>query len=332
VEVDADWFQRRRCGRGFSYRTPGGETVRDEETRARFEALAIPPGWTEVRIAVAERGHIQATGRDEEGRKQYIYHAEWRAARDREKYRRLETLGRGLPALRSRVGRDLRREGLPRRRVAAAAVRLLDRLAMRIGHEEYAEENESYGVTTLRKRHVRVSGDDVKLRFEAKGGARRELETRDAALVRIIHDLRSLRGKRLLRYRSEGEILPLRARDVRDYLRASVDPTVTAKDFRTWTGTVCFLERIRRRDPASDDRQAVVLEVLDEVADVLGNTRATTRDFYVHPGLPEAYEAGALDGLVRRVEADRARLRRPGHRSGEALLLALLPHLRERHG
>lgn len=331
VEVETPCFRRRPCGRGFTYLTPGGETVRDEETRARFEELAVPPGWTEVRIVVADRGHIQATGRDEEGRKQYIYHPEWREARERQKYLRLETLGRGLPSLRSRVGRHLRLDGLPKERVTAAAVRLLDRLAMRIGHEEYAEDNGSYGVTTLRKRHVRLSGDQVRLRFDAKGGIQRELGTDDAALAKVIHDLRSLRGKRLLRYRSKGETLPLRARDVRDYLRTWVDPEVTAKDFRTWTGSVRFLERIRGRDPDPDDRHTVVLEVLDDVADFLGNTRTTTRDFYVHPGLMEAYEAGELEALVRRVEDDRARLRRPGHRSDEPLFLALLPRLQERH-
>lgn len=329
VETDAEGIRRRRCGRGFTYLDTAGETIRDQEIRERIEELAIPPDWDEVWICGSEDGHIQATGRDSAGRKQYLYHPRWRVARDREKYRQLEALGERLPVLRRRVGRDLERDDLSRERVAGAAVRILDTLAIRVGNEEYAEENRSYGVTTLRVRHVVRKGATVRLRFPGKGGREVDTAITDPKLAGAIQALSTADGDRLFCYREDVELVPLLAADVNDYLRAVTERQISAKDFRTWKGTVTALKSLvgALESGGTEDRHAALLAAYDEAAARLGNTRQTTRDFYVHPGLAEAFESGALEGLLEDVEGDRQRWRIPGHRRHEPLLLALLPRL-----
>ncbi len=323
--------RRRRCGRGFTYVDGDGEFVHDEELRERIDDLAVPPGWTEVWICRRADGHIQATGRDEEGRKQYIYHPRWRRARERQKYERLAAFGARLPVLRQRVGRHLAASGVDRRRVAAAAIRLLDRASMRVGNESYTEDNGSFGVTTLRKRHVEIrSSAKVSLQFIAKSGRERDVEVQDEALVEVLRDLRHLSGENLFVYRNGTGPTALHADDVNEYLRSVTDQPISAKDFRTWRGSVRALEvLLDAGDLPEDERHAVVIRAADAVAELLGNTRATARDFYVPPGLFQAYEAGRLESLLERARRERPQNVRPGFRRGEPLLLALLPHLED---
>lgn len=328
VDDDRNGIRRRRCGRGFTYVDADGETVRDEEIRERIDELAIPPGWSDVWICERPDGHVQATGRDSEGRKQYIYHPRWSRVRQRRKLRRLEALGERLPVLRSRVGADLAVESLSRRRVTAAAVRVLDKLSMRVGNDEYVDEDGGFGLTTLRKSHVKLNGETLRFRFPGKGGRERKVELRDGTLCRLLRELRSLDGGRLFVYRENGEACALRSREVNAYVRSVTERDVTAKDFRTWAGSLHVLRFLREEgEPEDGNAHAVVLDALDRVADLLGNTRATARDFYVHPGLLEAYEAGDLGGLLDAAAARGRCLRRPGHRTDEPLLLALLPRL-----
>ena len=327
-------IRRRRCGRGFTYVDRRGRTVRNGPARSRIEELVIPPAWQEVWICAREDGHIQATGRDEEGRKQYLYHPRWRAVREREKYRRLGDLGRGLPSLRRRVGRDLARASLDRRRIVAGAVRLLDRAALRVGSEVYAEDNESYGITTLRKGHVARRGTRLRFQFEGKSGRERDIELRDAALARLVSELEKLEGEGLFAFvdvngsngsASRTDPTQLRPEHVNDYLRDALGSDVTAKDFRTWAGSVEVLRTLSKSlEVAPEERSQVVVDAVDAAAEMLGNLRATAREYYVHPGIVRAFEEGELGGLI---EGASSRSRPPGYRKGELLLLALLPSL-----
>ena len=328
---DADeGIRRRRCGKGFTFVDGRGSTVRDEATRKRIAELAIPPGWKEVWICTRPDGHVQVTGRDDEGRKQYIYHPRWRAAREREKYERLREFGLRLPVVRQRVGRDLSRTSHSKERAVAGVIRLLDMAAIRVGNEEYAQDNDSYGVTTLRDRHVNVRGERIRLSFTGKSGKEVDFEIRDRSLARLLRELCRLPGEEVFCYRNgDSGLSRVTSGDVNDYLREASGADITAKDFRTWAASVHALNLLAAApDDLSDaERRALALEVLDESAELLANTRATAREFYVHPGLLRAYEEGALGGLLGRASDQRRDIRRPGFRQGEALFLALLPKL-----
>ena len=328
VSDEEPGIRRRRCGRGFTYVDASGETVRDERVRERIEGLAIPPAWKEVWICVSDDGHIQVTGRDDEGRKQYLYHPRWRLHREREKYRRLEELGPRLPVLRQSVGRALEESGLGYRRVVAGAVRLLDRAGLRVGSEAYAEENESFGLTTLRKEHASVRGPQLRLQFRGKSGQERDVVVRDAGLTRLVRALLRTRDENLFAFEngaSDARPTRLRPDHVNDFLRDLLDAETTAKDFRTWIGSVEALRFLATSRPDDEsDASKMAIGAVDAAAEVLGNIRSTAREFYVHPGLLHAFESGELSRLV-----DRAKLppRRPGFRQGERLLIALLPEL-----
>lgn len=326
VSDEEPGIRRRKCGRGFTYRDSRDRTVRDPELRERIEALVIPPAWQEVWICPDEDGHIQATGRDEEGRKQYRYHPRWRRIRDREKYRRLHDLGLRLPVLRQGVGRLLEGRELDRERVVAGAVRLLDLGALRLGSEAYTEENESFGLTTLRREHVVARGARLRFRFVAKSGQERDVVVRDAALARLLRDLQKVDEERLFVFRNgSDDPSRLRPEHVNGYLRDVLRSDVTAKDFRTWAGSVEVLLALSSvQDVAEEDRHGVVLDAIDAAAGLLGNKRTTARDFYVHPGLVHAFESGELGRLVGEASLPPSR---PGYRKGERLLLALLPRL-----
>jgi DNA topoisomerase-1 len=289
-------IRRRRCGRGFTYLDPEGETVRDPEERARFEALAIPPAWTDVWICPFPDGHVQATGRDDAGRKQYRYHPDWSEIRDQAKFGRLAEFGAALPRLRWRVERDLERDGVPRERVLAAVVRLLERSLIRVGNDEYARDNGSYGLTTLRRRHAEVDGDTVRFEFRGKSGLRRETDIDDPRLAEVVRDCQELHGQELFTYLDdEGRRCDVGSGDVNDYLREATGEEFTAKDFRTWAGTVLAVGLLRRScDEDLTEREATsrVVAAVREVAERLGNTPATCRKFYVHPG--------GLDGFLDR--------------------------------
>ena len=320
VNDDDPGYTRRRRGRGFSYHDGAGRLVVDQATLARIRSLAIPPAWTDVWICPSPDGHIQATGRDARGRKQYRYHARWRAVRDAGKYERTIAFGEALPRLRRRVERDLARRGLAREKVVAAAVRLLESTLLRVGNEEYARENRSYGLTTLRDRHGQVSGDTVRFSFRGKAGQRHAVSLRDPRLARIVRRCQDLPGQRLFQYLdADGRPQPITSDDVNDYIRAATGADFSARDFRTWAGTVLAFRCLRAIDGAGSASAAVseplpaarsgplsgqgparspITQAVREVARWLGNTPAVCRSAYIHPALLEAYSAGDLGDAV----------------------------------
>jgi DNA topoisomerase-1 len=297
---------RRRSGRGFSYRNSNGRPVRDEETLERIRKLAIPPAWTDVWISPAPNGHLQATGRDARGRKQYRYHAGYRRRRDAAKYERLITFAKALPAIRERVDADLGRPGLPREKVLAAVVRLLELTLIRVGNDEYARLNSSFGLTTLRNRHATIRGSALRFSFRGKSGQQHQVSLRDRRLAALVRRCRDLPGQELFQYEDEnGEIVDVQSDDVNDYLR-NISPEVTAKDFRTWAGTVLAYRALKALDaPATDaEGRRNVLSAIRETADRLGNTAAVCRQAYVHPIVVEAYLDGKLGGALVRAAED----------------------------
>ncbi|HEU0235767.1 MAG TPA: hypothetical protein VFR14_04925 [Candidatus Limnocylindrales bacterium] len=306
-------IRRRRRGRGFSYVGPDGTPVRDHAILRRVRALAVPPAWTDVWICPFADGHLQATGRDARGRKQYRYHPDFRTRREAWKYERVVAFARLLPTIRERTDADLARPGLPREKVLAAVVRLLELTLIRVGNGEYARLNRSFGLTTLRDRHARVEGHRMRFRFRGKSGRLHEVGLRDRRLASIVRRCRELSGQELFGYVDEGgEPRDVTSDDVNEYLRQIAGAEVSAKDFRTWAGTVHAFRALRALDdPASDHaaRRNVVAAVR-ATAELLGNTSAVARRSYVHPAVVDAY----LDGrepdpeLAVQLERDAARL------------------------
>ena len=299
-------IRRRRSGRGFSYRGPNGRSICDRETLERIRALAIPPAWTDVWICPFPTGHLQATGRDARGRKQYRYHAGYRRRREAAKYERLLAFAKVLPRIRRRVDRDLAKPQMSREKVLAAVVRLLELTLIRVGNDEYARLNRSFGLTTLRNRHATVSGSSVRFRFRGKSGQQHEVSLRDRRLASVVRRCRDLPGQELFQYVDEdGEIVDVRSDDVNDYLR-DIAPDITAKDFRTWAGTVLAFRALRALDAPRSEAEGKrnVLGAMRETADVLGNTVAVCRQAYVHPIVVEAYLDGRLGGALVRAAED----------------------------
>jgi DNA topoisomerase-1 len=291
---------RGRAGRGFTYRDPDGRTIREADELRRIKSLAVPPAWTDVWICPFANGHLQATGRDARGRKQYRYHARFRGRREAAKYERLIAVAKALPKIRERVDADLARPGLDREKVLAAVVRLLELTLIRVGNDEYARLNRSFGLTTLRDRHASVRGSSVRFRFKGKSGRMHEVGLRDRRLAGIVRRCRDLPGQELFQYVGEdGEPVDIASDDVNDYLRA-IAPDVTAKDFRTWAGTVLAYRALRALDAPDSDREATknVVAAIRETADLLGNTPAVCRKAYVHPVVVEAYLDGRLRGAL----------------------------------
>jgi DNA topoisomerase-1 len=288
---------RHRAGRGWSYRDPDGAPIRDPETLSRIRALVIPPAWTDVWINPHPRGHIQATGRDARGRKQYIYHPKWREVRDETKFHRLIPFGETLPSLRQRVEADLGLPGLPREKTLATVVRLLDESLIRVGNVEYARENESYGLTTLRDDHVGVSGATVRFVFHGKSGKLQEVDVRDRRVAPIIRRLQDLPGQPLFQYLNGArEPRTIDSDDVNAYLQEIAGEAFTAKDFRTWGGTVLAARSLRDTGPfaTTTEMKANIVAAIDAVAARLGNTRAVCRASYIHPAILSGYETGLL--------------------------------------
>ena len=294
-------------GDSFAYRNPDGSPVTDERTLERIRKLAIPPAYTEVWICRDPQGHLQAVGRDVRGRKQYRYHPRWREVRDEAKYGKMLVFGRVLPQIRARVRHDLARHGLPREKVLAAIVALLERTMIRIGNEEYAKENKSYGLTTLRRRHVRVEGGHLAFDFRGKHGIEHHLDLNDARLARVVARCQHLPGQDLFHYQGEdGEVHHVASDDVNQYLHeAAGGEEITAKDFRTWAATnlaAVALAELERFDSQAKAKKAVVATV-EEVAKKLGNTPAICRKCYIHPAVFEGYLDGSLvEGLRNRAE------------------------------
>jgi DNA topoisomerase I len=288
---------RRRAGKGWSYIDPDGAVIRDAKELQRIRALVIPPAWTNVWINPDPRGHIQATGRDARGRKQYRYHAKWRATRDETKFSRMIAFGEALPRIRERVDADLKLPGLPREKILAIAVRLLDEALIRVGNEEYARENDSYGLTTLRDDHVDVSGATVHFTFRGKSGKTQDIDVRDRRVARIISRLQDLPGQHLFQYLdADGEPHAIGSEDVNAYLHEIAGEPFTAKDFRTWGGTVLAARSLRERGPFESETamKANIVTAVDVVAARLGNTRAVSRSAYIHPAVLLGYESGEL--------------------------------------
>jgi len=292
VSDEKPGIRRRRSGSGFRYVRPDGSAVEDEPTLGRIKSLVIPPAWTDVWITTDPRGHIQATGRDAKGRKQYRYHPRWRAVRDETKYGRMLAFGAALPTIRARVDADLRRQGLPREKVLATVVRLLEATLIRVGNEEYARENRSYGLTTLRNRHVDVHGTELRFEFRGKSGKDHRVSLRDRRLAGVIRRLQELPGQEVFQYvDEEGVRHTVDSDDVNAYLREIAGQDFSAKDFRTWAGTILCAVALRELKACASESEAKrnVAQVVKSVAQQLGNTPAVCRACYVHPTVIEAY-------------------------------------------
>jgi DNA topoisomerase-1 len=305
ISDDAPGLRRLRAGKGFRYVDADGKRVTDEKTLARIKQLAIPPAWRDVWICASPNGHVQATGRDARSRKQYRYHQRWRAKRDETKYDKMLLFGLALPKIRERVDEDLARPGLPRERVLATVVRLLETTLIRVGNEEYARANKSFGLTTLRDRHVDVDGSELRFEFRGKSGIKHRVAVHDRRLARIIRRCQDLPGHELFQYvDDDGTLRPINSQDVNDYLREITNQEITAKDFRTWNGTVLAAEALReamRTGPRGRSKR-VVTRCIDQVAQKLGNTKTVCRKCYVHPAVINAYLDGTLDTALGRGE------------------------------
>lgn len=302
VSDDEPGITRETRGKRTVYRDADGRVVRDAATLARIRALVIPPAWTDVWICLRADGHVQATGRDQRRRKQYRYHPRWQQVRDAAKYGRLLAFGRALPALRRRVTRDLQAPPLSRARVLATVVRLLETTLIRVGNEEYARSNRSFGLTTLRDQHVTVRQDRLRFRFRAKSGVWQEIELQDARLARTVRKCQDLPGQVLFQYLdAEGTRQRVTSEDVNAYLRDTTGSDFTAKDFRTWAGTVLAATALHELDEvdSASARKKNIAKAIETVAKQLGNTKAVCRRCYVHPAVLEHYLDGATLDVLR---------------------------------
>ena len=297
VNDDDPGLRRIKSGDGFDYRDPDGDRVDDARTLDRIRALAIPPAWTDVWICPSTRGHIQATGRDQRGRKQYRYHEGWRRDRDGLKFGRMIAFGRALPKLRAQVEKDLARRGLPRDKVVAAVVRLMELTLIRVGNEAYAKENKSFGLTTLRDRHARLSSVGGAFQFKGKSGVVHTTGFRDRRLARIVKACQDVPGQRLFQYLDDdGQRRSVESADVNAYIRAAMGEDFSAKDFRTWAGTLAAARALCLIPKATSATEAKrnVNTCVKAVAGLLGNTAAVCRGSYIHPLVLESYQQGVL--------------------------------------
>jgi DNA topoisomerase I len=320
-------FARRRRGKSFTYLRSNGDTLRDRAALVRIRSLAIPPAWKDVWICPAANGHLQATGRDARGRKQYRYHSRWREAQDQHKYERIVAFAKALPRIRRAVARHLRKRGLPREKVLAAAVKLLETTLIRVGNDEYARYNQSFGLTTMHDEHVEIRGATIRFEFRGKHGIEHEIDLEDRQLAAIVHACRDLPGQELFQYVDEaGEIRDVGSGDVNDYLRKISGEDFTAKDFRTWAGTALAAQALQEFQDFDSKAAAKrnITKAIEQVAERLGNTQAICRKCYVHPAIIDAYmDRSLVATLKRQTERElRGTLRRLP--SEEAAVLALL--------
>ncbi|MDQ6436697.1 DNA topoisomerase IB [Mesorhizobium sp. LHD-90] len=312
VSDEEPGIRRRRAGKGFSYRDAKGKTVSDPKTLDRVRYLAIPPAWTDVWISPADNGHIQATGRDAKGRKQYRYHERWSLCRDEAKYSSLAAFADALPELRAQVDTDLRRHNLPREKVVSSIVWLLDNTMIRVGNAAYARDNKSFGLTTLKSRHVAVEGSRLRFGFKGKSGKEWRIQLIDRRMAKIIRRVQELPGQQLFQYvDADGERRRLGSQDINDYIRAACGQDFTSKHFRTWGGTIHAASLFAETPvpEAAATRKRVMNTVIDMVAARLGNTRAVCRACYIHPRVLESWEEGRLTEEL--AEARRARRKIP---------------------
>ena len=323
VNDAAPGISRLRAGTGFRYLRPDGRALRDAQTLARIRKLAIPPGWENVWICTCDDGHLQATGRDARGRKQYRYHPRWREVRDETKYGRMLAFSKALPRIRRRVNQDLALPGLPRDKVLATVVRLLETTRIRVGNEEYARTNDSFGLTTLRTRQVRVQGSTLFFQFRGKSGVHHRVALSDRKLAAIVRHMRDLPGYELFQYVDEaGETRAVDAADVNDYLQAIAGEEFTSKDFRTWAGTVLAARELHH----SGKNQ--LSPAIARVARQLGNTPAVCRKCYIHPAVIDAYLDGSLSATMNGSRAERC-VQRLLQRRPRKKPASLIPALRQ---
>jgi DNA topoisomerase I len=327
VTDDQPGYTRRRKGDDFEYFDNDGKPIRDEARLLRIRRLAIPPAYTDVWICPTPNGHIQATGRDARGRKQYRYHERWREARDENKYDRMVVFGKALPKIRRRVNRDLAQRGLPRSKVLATVVQLLERTFIRIGNDEYAKDNKSFGLTTMRNHHVDVKGETLKFSFKGKSGVKHEVDVSDRRLSKIIRQLQDLPGQEVFQYvNGDGKVRDVTSQDVNDYLREITGEEFTAKDFRTWAGTVLAAMALHAQERFENKSQAKknVKDAISAVSKILGNTPTVCRKCYVHPDVLETYLDGEMiEGLKQKTEETLARKLR-NMRAEEAAVMSFL--------
>jgi DNA topoisomerase I len=327
VHVDRPGLTRHRAGKGFYYRNTRGDRITDKATLKRIKALAIPPAWEDVWIAPNPNGHIQATGRDGKGRKQYRYHEKWRETRDETKYEHMIAFGQALPGIRERVDEDLRKHGLPKEKVLAAVVHLLESTLIRVGNDQYAKENKSYGLTTMRDRHVNIDGSTITFSFSGKAGIEHEIDLRDRRLANVVRRCQELPGQHLFQYIDEhGERQALTSSDVNAYLKEITGDNFTAKDFRTWAGTILAAAALAGFEEFDTETAAKhnVVEAIESVSKKLGNTPTICRKCYVHPAVIDAYlEGNTVKTLEQRAEQE-LMSNLPDLRPEEAAVLALL--------
>ncbi|HEY8050504.1 MAG TPA: DNA topoisomerase IB [Ramlibacter sp.] len=327
VNDDDPGLRRELVGDGFVYFKPSGEPVTEEPALERIRKLAIPPAWTQVWICPRANGHLQATGRDARGRKQYRYHPQFREVRESTKYEHMIEFAKALPAIRRKIADDMALEGLPREKVLATVVNLLETTLIRVGNDDYAKENNSYGLTTLRNPHVKVDGAELKFRFKGKSGKTWDLKVRNRRVAKIVRQCQDLPGQRLFQYLGDdGELKEVTSADVNEYLKEITGRDVTAKDFRTWSGTVLAaiaLQEFEAFDPKATVKKNVKAAI-ERVAQRLGNTPTICRKCYVHPEVLFAFEQGELLlDVKRKVEAE-LREDLPALKPEEAAVLGLL--------
>jgi DNA topoisomerase I len=324
-------LRRRRAGKGFYYVGVDKQVVRDVPQLRRIRALAIPPAWTDVWISPASNGHLQATGRDSKGRKQYRYHPKWRETRDQAKYDRMVAFGKSLPRLRRVVRRHLRLPGLCREKVLATVARLLETTLIRVGNEEYAQTNKSFGLTTLRGRHVRIKGSTLNFQFRGKSGKIHSVSVDDKRLAHIVQGCMDIPGYELFQFLDEsGQPQPVDSADVNAYLKQITGDEFTAKDFRTWAGTILAAVALCESGGFTLQSEAKrnIVQAVQSVAEQLGNTPAVCRNCYINPAVVDAYMNGiTIDTLARNVKV--GAMRQAGLRSEEAAVIVLLEELQE---
>ncbi len=333
VSDEEPGIRRRRAGKGFSYRWPDGTTVSEEDTLARIRKLAIPPAYKDVWICTDPDGHLQATGRDAKGRKQYRYHPRWTEQREGTKFGRMLEFCRALPKIRARVEEDLSQRGLTRGKVLATVVRLLETTLIRIGNETYARENKSYGLTTLRDKHAEIEGSQIRFEFKGKSGKVWEVELKDRRLARVVRACRDVPGDELFQYIDEdGQRHAITSGDVNDYLRSITGEDFTAKDFRTWAGTVLAALALKEFESFDSKAKAKrnVTRAIEQVAARLGNTVSVCRRSYVHPEVLDAYLEGSLLETLKAEVEEELRDELHGLNGEEAAVLAFLHQRLER--
>ncbi|HEX6293277.1 MAG TPA: DNA topoisomerase IB [Herpetosiphonaceae bacterium] len=326
-------IRRKRAGKHFSYIGLDGQPIRDPKELQRIKSLGIPPAYTDVWICPLRNGHIQATGRDAKGRKQYRYHPRWREVRDETKYGRMLAFGAALPTIRERVEQDLKLSGMPREKVLATVVRLLETTLIRVGNDEYVRQNKSFGLTTMRDRHVEIKGATVRFRFRGKSGKNHTIALTDRRLAKIVQRCRDLPGYELFQYVDDnGERQTIDSADVNEYLRAITGQDFTAKDFRTWAGTVLASLALQECEAFESETQAKrnITQAITQVAERLGNTPSICRKCYVHPAVIDSYLDGTMiETLQQRVEQE---LEDSAHglQPAERTVIRLLQHRLER--